>query len=240
MKNTSALSAFTLIEMLFVTSVTGILAGLLFPAFHGAQTQAAAVSIGNNGRNIVLSIIATNIEREALSMGEIWPTEDACFKDWQKADEPSGYTQGVSETYFADLMEYYIVEGISPVIFAGAGIPAAANTDEFRAGGRNAWSYIGGCPSDIPYDMPFLITQNFRITNDDLRCVSDDKIKPPALADRLDASKLPFGDTKVVTVSRGAEMIIVKAAQLDPRVFYGAPLASPSPDLKDITVVHAK
>ncbi|MCL1910384.1 MAG: type II secretion system GspH family protein, partial [Kiritimatiellaeota bacterium] len=71
---TKSRSAFTLIELLVVIAIIGILAGLLFPVISGVMVNATATRVGNNGRSIVQAIIAANLEREAISLGDIWPT----------------------------------------------------------------------------------------------------------------------------------------------------------------------
>ena len=91
MKKSTKLSAFTLIELLIVIAVIGILAGMLFPAIKAVMNSAQGTRVANNGKQIVTAITTANIDREASSKGDIWPTVD---KNWANSNE-----------YFARLRE---------------------------------------------------------------------------------------------------------------------------------------
>ena len=186
------------------------------------KNNAAYVRLGNNGRAIVQAIIAANLERESLSMGDVWPIKKSRFKVGQWAG--TEYHPATSDEYFADLLESEAIEGVTWPLFTGGaiGVPAAENEKDFRAGGKNAWSYItlpDGFPEKgrnsneyPPDDMPFLVTKNLRITSDDLRNYNPDM----SLADKLDRA-----DEKVVAVTYGGSVRILdeKALQKASNLF---------------------
>ena len=92
MKKSTKLSAFTLIELLIVIAVIGILAGMLFPAIKAVMNSAQGTRVANNGKQIVTAITTANIDREANSKGDIWPTDG------------KGVTWSDSNAYFARLL----------------------------------------------------------------------------------------------------------------------------------------
>lgn len=195
--------------------VFAILAGIiviLAPMSSGLLVEANAQQIANIGRNIVLSIISANAEREAMRKTDVWPSVASDFsgvlKDYTKAPD--------SETYFTDLMKAEYIEGsLGWYAFAGAGIPAAADVEMFNEGNYNAWNVMAGLDENASDDTPFLFTRNLNITMDDLR---NEKVD---LRSRLDSTIRPFGDLLVVFVTKGSAMKSLKAKKLTRENFLG-------------------
>jgi len=229
------MKAFTLVELLFVQATIGLVAGLLFPVVGGVMINANATKISNNGRNIVYSIIVANLEREAISLNDVWPRKDADFT-LKKTD----YTKGVSETYFADLISSESVENLPWSVFSGGGIEPATREKAFRAGGHNIWSYVGGFTYAAPDDMPFLFTQNFNISTENFRKHADDEPMDAAIAKYFDPSKEPFGDTLMVVVQKGGGVMTIKKKNLASVLFYGSVSGDTVSANPDLAVVHPK
>ena len=83
---------------------------------------------------MVLAIDLANAERAAMGRSNIGPGISSDF-----SGESKDYTRAPdSETYFADLVESGCVDNLSWSIFAGAGVPAAADVDQFMQGVFNA------------------------------------------------------------------------------------------------------
>lgn len=203
-KTHKKLSAFTLIELLIVIAIIGILATLMFPAIANVMDRANGVKLGNNGKNVVQGILSANIEREAMSKGAIWPSKGK----WSD-----------SNAYFARLLGSggaVILDGISPSVFAGAGVPAAADADDLKDKG-NVWN-MTAC-DDSPDDAtPFMMTRNLKGLPEDTFAKGQDT-SATDLSTYLDASTKPFGAKQVVVVRRGGAMETIRAKYLDTETF---------------------
>ena len=171
------------------------LAEAFFKAVGGQRAE--ATSMVAKGRAIALGTITKNIDNDALSRPDIWP------------ETTNLASEGFSEAYFTYLMKQS--RDFKWMMFAGDGIPAAANEEEFMAGGKNAWSYIA--VENSRGNPPFLFTKNLRLTDDDLRRYA--KGERISLSDRLDPSAKPFGDKRVIVTYRDASTAIISAEDLD-------------------------
>ena len=193
------------------------LAALLFCAVFlcscgQSDRNATANRIGNNGRSIVYGIIQSNLEREALSLDSVWPSDRTFFNDDEKS-----YVGKSSSEYFHDLIKSEAVDNFTFSLFAGGGVPTAASLAQFLAGDNNIWSCFANFPEGAPDDMPFLFTKNLRLTEDDLRNGIGN------LADKLDPNVKPFGNELVVVVQKGGGVQILTAKMLqNPDLFFGS------------------
>lgn len=207
MRKQTKLSAFTLIELLIVIAVIGILAGMLFPAIKAVMNSAQGTRVANNGKQIVTAITSANIDREANSKGDIWPTTD---KNWSDAN-----------AYFARLMGdggKQELTGISFSMFAGGGVEAAADKEELKTKG-NIWSMLAGI-GQCDDNMPFIWTRNMNNLAD--TDFNTEQGKDEDWADKLDESETPFGNQQVVLARKGASFQVIKTKDLTSDTFLGS------------------
>ena len=204
MKKSTKLSAFTLIELLIVIAVIGILAGMLFPAIRAVMDSAQGTRVANNGKQIVTAITTANIDREASSKGDIWPTAD---KGW-----------GSSNEYFARLLGEggkAELTGIGTSMFAGGGVEAAPDAATLKS--RNCiWSMLAGI-SVCDDNMPFIWTRNMKDVADGDFATSADA--EDEWDDKLDDAEKPFGSQQVVLARKGASFAVIKAKDLTSSTF---------------------
>ncbi len=206
MKKSTKLSAFTLIELLIVIAVIGILAGMLFPAIKAVMNSAQGTRVANNGKQIVTAITTANIDREASSKGDIWPTVD---KNW-----------GSSNEYFARLLGEggkAELTGISVSMFAGGGVEAAADAASMVNDKKgNIWSMLAGI-SVCDDNMPFIWTRNMDgLADTDFNTSQDTEVD---WADKLNDAETPFGAQQVVLARKGASFQVIKAKDLTSTTF---------------------
>ena len=205
MKKSTKLSAFTLIELLIVIAVIGILAGMLFPAIKAVMNSAQGTRVANNGKQIVTAITTANIDREASSKGEIWPTVN---KNW-----------GSSNEYFARLMGKdgkAELTGISLSMFAGGGVEAPADVDNLATGDRCIWSMLAGI-ENCDDNMPFIWTRNMdQLADNDFGTAPDAEND---WADKLNEAVKPFNSQQVVLARKGASFQVIKAKDLTSSAF---------------------
>lgn len=182
---------------------------VFMPRISRGGSAANALRIGNNGKNIVLAIISANNEREAMGLTNVWPSISSDFsgtrKDYTKVPD--------SESYFTDLMDSGAVDNLRWYIFAGAGVMPATNRAGFNLGNHNIWNVVAGLDENTPDDTPFLFTRNLNITVQDLR----DGTWDTGIQSKLDHKIKPFGDERVVYITKGGAM------QQFPRVYLRNP-----------------
>ena len=207
MKKTNKLSAFTLIELLIVIAIIGILATLMFPAINGALLKANGVKLGNNGANIVKSILSTNIDLEQMSKASIWPTKgDGGSSDYSDAN-----------SYFAYLMHNEYLDGISYTMFAGGGVPAAQDSDKLKTDG-NVWNVLANV-DNADDAIPFLWTRNLSLSDTDITGASPDK--STKWVSKLSSDIKPFGAAQIVLVRKGGAMQTIRNKYLFSDEFMG-------------------
>ena len=206
MKKSTKLSAFTLIELLIVIAVIGILAGMLFPAIKAVMNSAQGTRVANNGKQIVTAITTANIDREASSKGDIWPTVD---KNWANSNE-----------YFARLLGEggkAELTGISTAMFAGGGVEAAADAADLKGKGC-IWSMLAGI-SVCDDNMPFIWTRNLKTITKEQFNVSQDQAEETDFAQYFDDGEKPFGSEQVVLARKGASFQVIKRKDLTAAAF---------------------
>ena len=208
MKKSTKLSAFTLIELLIVIAVIGILAGMLFPAIKAVMSSAQGTRVANNGKQIVTAITSANIDREAQSKGDIWPTVD---KNWGSSNEYFARLMGVGDgkNVKAELT------GISLSMFAGGGVEAAADASKLKTEPKCIWSMLAGI-GDCDDNMPFIWTRNMVFPEGGTEFNTDQEGENGE-ADWSGYLKLeikPFNNELVVLARKGASFQVIKSKNL--------------------------
>ena len=217
--------------LLAISGVLLVLLGsLILVTMNDLLKEAMALKIGNNGKNIVLAIISGSAERKAVGGSPLWPGVSADFSGATK-----NYAQAPdAETYFTDLVARPCMPyPLGWFHFAGAGVAAATNREDFLEGDRNVWNVVAGLDENASDAAPFLFTRNLDITMDDLRNENVD------LRTRLDARMKPFGREFVVVVRKGGAMEVLKRRRLTREAFLGGAVFNQTTN-RHATVLKAK
>ncbi|NLE41773.1 MAG: hypothetical protein GX615_08085, partial [Lentisphaerae bacterium] len=177
------------------------------------------------------AIISGNTEREAVGESPLWPGLSADFSGATK-----NYAQAPdAETYFTDLVARPCMPyPLGWFHFAGAGVAAASNREDFLEGDRNVWNVVAGLDENASDAAPFLFTRNLDITMDDLRNENVD------LRTRLDARMKPFGREFVVVVRKGGAMEVLKRRRLTREAFLGGTVFNQTTNRHATVVLKAK
>jgi len=205
-----------LLLSLLIGALCILLVAILLPAILGGISKGPnPPSPASKGRSLVLCIISKNIDFDALLQDCIWPESPRFTED-------SEHIKKFSEAYFAKLFE--LNSDLKFSMFSGGGISTATSIDDFLAGGKNMWSYIGGDTPDSPMPgnhPPFLFTKNLRLTNEDLQYYSKpENANDPSFFSKFDASVKPYGDSRVVFVYRDGSTSFMHAKDLTPSLFF--------------------
>ncbi len=206
-------SAFTLIELLVVIAIIGILAAALFPAVSGAILRAQAAAFSNRGRNIVMTIIGANLERERDMLGALWPQNIA--SDGDHAYPRVAYATSPQD-WFRNMLEIREstglprIEGISPADLAGGGVVAASSPNDIGAG-NVAWGLVFNMLDTDGENALFMISRNYSglaLTPHEDRYMAIDENSIGR--DTADPQRSPFGDKMIVYVRKGGSAVSMR------------------------------
>ena len=210
----------------------GLFGGVTFPAISGAMDSANATKIATQGKNIATCIMAENLSREASGEGTIWPGDRYTIYNPDTGSvvrrvTPSTYT--TSSEYFDDLLANNVVEPLQIGLFAGAGVPLPGGDESLSDGyGQyNVWSCISVQGGTVSGDPPFLFTRNLALTDEDIQEALRGEVE--YWGDKVDWNEKPFGNERVVIVTRGGSARQLRAYELTPEIFFGdAKFSDPS------------
>ena len=168
-------SGFSVIELAVVVVVLAVFFSV-FAADWAAKARAAGAStIGWRGKDIYVSIVGANTEREPLGLPSVWPSDDEPRTTAVWGVECFNFTN--STDYFRYLYdeEHAGTEAWSPFVagfdysqLAGAGVPHC--TGKPLTAKYNAWTIVKNVPDDMDDIVPILITRNL-----DVRSLASDE-----------------------------------------------------------------
>lgn len=192
---------FTLVEMLVVIAIISVLAAALFPAISNALSSASATALKQKGRGIWVAITSSNMEREPLNLGSLWPYECSEDSDAGSPGTAVAYfnyllSDGTTTTKTTDDTDLRVVADLTPDTLIANGVTAAKIGDTLTED-NIAWGVVVVGDS-TPTEIPFLVSRNFP-GNEPLK----QQTQPSAVPLTLDATVKPFNATRAVWVSRG-------------------------------------
>ena len=179
-----------------------IFCAALFPAVHSATDAARATAVKNKVRGIWIAITSANTEREINDLSPLWPGDLA----------KAGITFTTSEEYFTYLMsDGFNTKVIAPNIDdrlvwdLAPGMLTAHGLKPATPGGpvlpeNNAW-HVANIFDMSPAEVPFIVTRNAKASA--LAYPTQAELDNRDVLIPLNAQTKPFGNTRVVWVSKG-------------------------------------
>ena len=190
--------------------VSSILAGSLLPAIASAQLSAKMSAKTMMGRNIFVSIMQANTEREAAGLASVWPRTQTPAGD--DKDDIAGRTYRRSTDYFRDLLDMsnYGKDKWSPYV-------SGCDLNMF---GKNfdLWHVAANVTDEMPDCIPVLISANFDPALLPVKWdgSSDDLKRLP-----IGPANGEWGDKEIVVIRKGGSALFIKAKNLTYKTLYG-------------------
>ncbi len=218
---------FTLVELLVVIGILGILMGALFPAITSAMLSANTSACSMRGRNLYVGIIASNTEREAAGLGNVWPRAGGT-EEGADTEDIAAKTFGTSTEYFRELFDLDnfgkeswapYLSGVDIGVLSGSGVPGmTGSTLEDK---NVTWTIAANVADEMEDVVPVLFTRN--VSKDQLKTDEyDGQSTTEVKVGKANGASYdtPFSNKAWVLVRKGGAAQVIKAKYSRLNVIY--------------------
>ena len=218
-------SGFNVIELIVVLLMIAVFASVFSFVCVASAGSGHLTIVGFRGKEIFVSIISANIEREPLGVPSVWPSDDGPLTNAMGEVECFNFSN--STDYFRYLYdeEHAGTEAWSPFVagfdylkLAGAGVPHCMGkplTAEY-----NAWAIAKNVPDYMDDAVPVLVTRNI----DARSLASEASSQNQERRLYFDNEWItPFDDRGFIIVRRGGAIFKSRAKDMSYKVAYQRP-----------------
>ena len=204
--------------------VLALLGGTLAPTLSTATRRANTTAVSMKGKNLLVAILAANMEREALGLSNVWPKTEAEENADTAKDPLSGEMHSAAE-YFTLLFDVANIKNparwkpyVSDVdlsVLNGAGVPAIPDGAKKIDAKNCLWCVAANITDAVPSSFPVLISANINpgLLPSKWDGTSDRWERLP-IGPANGASKSLFGDKMVVVVRKDGSVECIQEKNL--------------------------
>ncbi|MDD2600234.1 MAG: hypothetical protein PHO37_13570 [Kiritimatiellae bacterium] len=204
-------TGFTLLQLLVVVGLLFLLSAAMFPMISSALFNAKFAVIAHRGRDIYQAITTANVEREAVGLPALWPSDEIYTNSVSGQIESFNFTN--STDYFMCIYDYKnagtpqhspLVKGFNYYQLAGAEVSVCSSN--VLQPENNMWTIAKNVSKETPGIMPVLVSRNVDASSLTLSYKKNDNTNKVSLAGEFD---MPFSTKAAVVIYKDGRFHVV-------------------------------
>ena len=213
---------FNFLKLFIAVALIVVLLAVIFPVLSNALFCATYSTIGRRGRDIYKLIERANVEREAVGLPPLWPSDEIFTNSLNGQTESLNFTN--STDYFLHIYDFEnagtpqhspLVPGFNFDLLAGAGVSSCTSNKLHWK--NNMWTIAKNISKDTPGIMPVLVSRNLDAYSLAATYNKRDRDEWVSLAGEFDS---PFSTKAAVIIRRNGKIHVVKYSRRAYRYIY--------------------